>query len=756
MSFTLGSKAAAEESALQGLLRYSVKIGAIFDFGYREASILTNDAWLHRAHGVPQHCLLLAYPRGLDDPDEAPQVARADREIVLLRVLRETALPNQADLVRLRAEDSERTITNHYRNSGDPRSETDVLTRSLMQQCAFRCRILGTFVEDDAGNLVFGKDVDAVYAAAGYVVCKPYGESLQKIVEHVELPMGERDASNDDLPETNATMVIGRLRYASSRHRERIASETGMTTEVAVPVRVKDFVAHKTAVFGMTRAGKSNTMKVLAAAVHLYAHKTGTRVGQLIFDPAGEYAYANRQDGTALAQLGENVRIYRLGATEADRARNVRPLSLNFFDESQIDGCWSLIETFLAGENKRYVTNFLAADPTRSPADVEDQGDRRRLEAVRAMYFGILAKALDVPREWTYELPVNNELKKLLAKYEIFGKPSSRKGYIVLNGSELRTACEVIAKHAAKADKNKEKVKENDKENDTKISIAEAVKLWFSDQSKGGHGDPAVDGLVGMLAPTGHASGWKILRPLRAYHSPESRIDFAKAIYADLARGRLVIVDLSRGSEQVLQTCAERVVREIVSRASQRFRDGKPPRPMQIFLEEAHRLLHRDKFNKATEKTDPYVMLAKEAAKYKIGMIYATQEVSSVDETILSNTANWICAYMNNTAEAAKLAKYYDFADFADQIVTADDRGFVRLRTASSPYTLPVQIAKFDLKMVNSIRKDCDLDPVERSTDYAPDAADVAHDDLEDCPDPDDVFTRKNPPMTEPLFGWES
>jgi len=45
----------------------------------------------------------------------------------------------------------------------------------------------------------------------------------------------------------------------------------------------------------------------------------------------------------------------------------------------------------------------LAADPTRSPADVEDQGDRRRLEAVRAMYFGILAKALDVPGEWTYE-----------------------------------------------------------------------------------------------------------------------------------------------------------------------------------------------------------------------------------------------------------------------------------------------------------------------------------------------------------------
>lgn len=742
MAFMLGGWAAAEESALQGLLRHSVKIGGIFDFGYREASILTNDAWLHRAHGVPQHCLLLAYPRGLDDPEKATEIASADREIVLLRVLRETALPNQADLVRLRAEDSERTITNHYRNNDDPRTETDVLTRSLMQQSAFRCRILGTFVEDDAGNLVFGKDVDAVYAAAGYVVCKPYGESLQKIVEHVELPMGERendhrgdDAPNADLPDTDATMVIGKLRYASSRRREQIASTEAMTTEVAVPVRPKDFVAHKTAVFGMTRAGKSNTMKVLASAVHLYAHKTGTRVGQLIFDPAGEYAYANRQDGTALAQLGDNVRIYRLGATQADRAHNIRPLSLNFFDESQIDGCWSLINTFLKGEDKRYVTNFLAADPTRSPDDVEDRGDKRRLEAVRAMYFGILAKAFgDVPNGWTYKLPVNGELKKLL------GKPDTRDDYLYLNGRELTMACDIIARHAAQSRKDE--------------PTAKAVRLWFSDQSKGGHGDPAVDGLVGMLAVTGNASGWKILRPLRSYHSPDSHTDFAKAIYADLARGRLVIVDLSRGSEQVLQTCAERVVREIMTRASQRFREGKPPRPMQIFLEEAHRLLHRDKFNKATESEDPYVLLAKESAKYKIGMIYATQEVSSVDEMILSNTANWVCAYMNNAAEAAKLAKYYDFADFTDQILTADDRGFVRLRTDSSPYTLPVQIAKFDLEMVNSIREACGLEPVERSTDFVPEVADMA-DDFEDCPDPDEVFTRKNPPMPETLFGEE-
>ncbi|MDX2936416.1 ATP-binding protein [Streptomyces ipomoeae] len=720
----LGAGAGAEESVLIELLRESVKIGGIFNFGYKEASVLTNDAWLHGAHGVPQHCLLLAYPRGLDSTKETANIAAADREVILLRVVCETALPNQSDLTRLRAEDTDRTITNHYRGDGQETAPADVLTRSLMQQAAFRCRILGTFVEDEKGDLVFGKDVDAVYASAGYVVTKPHGSSLQQVVDHVELPMGEReneqrgdDAPNADLPDIDATMVIGKLRYASARRREWIARAERRTTEVNVRVRPKDFVAHKTAVFGMTRAGKSNTMKVLAAAVHLYAYKSGVTVGQLIFDPAGEYAYANRQDGTALSQLGDNVRIYRLGATDSDRSRNIRPLSLNFFDEGQIDGCWSLIESFLKGDNRKYIQNFLSCDPTRSVNDAESRGDENRLRAVKAMYYAILLHAgLEAPNGWTCELPTNEKLRSLI------GLPGS--DVIRVNAKELKRVSLIIAKAAAAAR--------------TKAAV-EPVKMWVSDSSIDGHGDPSIDGMVGMLATNGRANGYKELRGVRPYHGADSRADFAHAIYGDLARGRLVIVDLSRGSEQVLQTCAERVINEMLARASHRFREGKPPRPMQVFLEEAHRLLDRDKFNKAASNNDPYVRLAKEAAKYKIGMIYATQEVSSVDEMILSNTANWVCAYMNNASEMKKLANYYDFADFADQILTADDRGFVRLRTDSSPYTLPIQVTKFDLAMVNGVRNECGLPDTEASQDFAPEVG-TEVDTYEDCPDPDDVF----------------
>jgi Helicase HerA, central domain len=353
---------------------------------------------------------------------------------------------------------------------------------------------------------------------------------------------------------------------------------------VEVRVRPKDFVAHKTAVFGMTRAGKSNTMKVIASAVHLYAHKTGTNVGQLIFDPAGEYAYANRQDGTALAQLGDNVRIYRLGATKADRAKNVRLLSLNFFDHSQITGCWSLIESFFQGDTRKYIQKFLSCDPTHDPDAVDDPGDKNRLLAVRSMYFGILLNAgLEPHPDWRCRVPVNEKTRNL------FGLSGGQT--LFLNARELKSLSAKIAKVAARSS--------------LKGDESEAVKMWVSDPAKGGHGDPSVDGLVGMLAASGSANGYKELRILRSYHSAESHADFAAAIYGDLARGRLVIVDLSRGSEQVLQTCADRVVNEILASASQRFREGHPSRPMQIFLEEAHRLLHRDKFSRVATSKDP-------------------------------------------------------------------------------------------------------------------------------------------------------
>ena len=200
-------------------------------------------------------------------------------------------------------------------------------------------------------------------------------------------------------------------------------------------------------------------------------------------------------------------------------------------------------------------------------------------------------------------------------------------------------------------------------------------------------------------------SGYKILLPLRdGYHAPSAVEDYAPSIHAELVSGKIVIVDLSRGGESVLQYTSERIIGHVLDRAAERFRAGHEAHHIQIFLEEAHRLFDRDRFQTALSENDPYVRLAREAGKYKLGMIYATQQPSSVEQDVLDNTANWVVAHLNSENEIKKLAGRYEFARFADQIRQAEDIGFVRLKTLSSRFIIPVQVRKFDRSVVESAR----------------------------------------------------
>ncbi|MFE2626028.1 hypothetical protein ACFXKH_39205, partial [Streptomyces caelestis] len=92
--------------------------------------------------------------------------------------------------------------------------------------------------------------------------------------------------------------------------------------------------------------------------------------------------------------------------------------------------------------------------------------------------------------------------------------------------------------------------------------------------------------------------------------------------------------------------------------------------------------------------------------------VYATQEVTSIDKRILSNTSIWVVAHLNSDNETRELSHYYDFAVFADGLRKVEDRGYARMKTFSGKYIVPVQIAKFDHAMINRAREAAGLPPV--------------------------------------------
>jgi hypothetical protein len=644
-----------QSDELVQLVKGSAFVGWAYGIDYDTALVMTNDAWKAGALGVPNNAFLVA--AGFD-PDKYASTMEADREVLLLRVVSAARLPHDDDLVRTKIDYCRQQTQIH----GDPGTakDYDAITRNELQFGGLQCRVLGTFYMKD-GDLWLGSDLESYATASRLNVYRPRGEALRLVVNHVD-PVRRRTAADEakrlGIQKPLAGFRIGTVRYTST---DRLHRRDGNEL-VPVSIQPSDFLARRTAVLGMTRTGKSNMIKQTVAVVKRVADEGGIPIGQIIYDLNGEYANANQQDQGALADVypADTVRYRMLSTPDFAELQN------NFY--LQINEGFSIVRRAVAenrGDNAGDVQVFLNA--SFDEPDQQDRSAHNRWQVRVAAYKSLLHRAqFTAPAGHAVTFPANQAIRNAVNQSAGQTLPDPSRGLTLDQAIEWFLA----AREANRA---------------TQLRSSSG-KVWFDEEALA-----MVNMLANKNANDAYIRGYKVLTGAQKYHSPRRSSEVGEEIYEHLRAGRIVIVDLSVGDPTMRENISKQIAADIFHRSMGTFIEGETPPNIVIYIEEAHNVIGKD-----AELTEIWPRIAKEGAKYRISLVYATQEVSAMHPNILANTENWFITHLNNEREIRELARFYDFADFSRSLIQAQDVGFARVKTLSGPFVIPVQIDKFD------------------------------------------------------------
>ena len=197
------------------------------------------------------------------NPTEEFDIEDEDASVTLLRVMDRADLPSESEATAIRV-DLSRRVSGDTSVNWESERVMDPETSNLLSFAGLRCRVIGTFYvrrkyepnRTSESSLAFGSDISNYYPNQGLKVYKPKGEALSRIVNFREEP-------------TRHETEIGFVRYAST-HRQFQSVD-----DVPVKITPDDLSGQKTALFGMTRTGKSNTVKIIASSV--FAMRWGFR-----------------------------------------------------------------------------------------------------------------------------------------------------------------------------------------------------------------------------------------------------------------------------------------------------------------------------------------------------------------------------------------------------------------------------------------------------------------------------------------------
>jgi len=196
--------------------------------------------------------------------------------------------------------------------------------------------------------------------------------------------------------------------------------------------------------------------------------------------------------------------------------------------------------------------------------------------------------------------------------------------------------------------------------------------------------------LLNFLRPSSGA-GVAIIYPFRDYHDKNAGHIFHQII-SSLQNGKTVILDLGNADPGVMEYYSEQLSWEVFKSQMEKFTSNTlGNKYVQLYFEEAHNLFPKDE-----DVTGIYARLAKEGAKYHIGMVYSTQSPSTINRDLLAQTENFFVAHMSSRNEVKTLANLnVAYEDLQEDILQAKTPGYIRMLTRSHRFVVPVQAKKF-------------------------------------------------------------
>lgn len=633
-------------------------MGWVYGIDYENALVMTNDLWKARVNGIPHNCFLVATTF---DPERYSATKEIDREVILLRVTGAARLPQDDDLVR--------TKIDHFQEQGgafDQSTDFDDITLNQIQFGGLKCRILGTFYTHE-NQLWLGSDIESFSLASRLRVYRPNDEALEFIINHVDPIRShtmQKNAEELGLDKPIDRIRIGTIRYTSTDRLHRKKADS----KVPVYLQPADFLARRTAALGMTRTGKSNMLKKTVSMVKKVADEANMPIGQIIFDLNGEYANANRQDQGAISEVYPNETVRYRGFDTP----GFQDLRHNFY--VNLTQGLHLLQSLLQHDPFTQADLEIFKSASLEEPERSARSEHYRWQVRKALYQCLLYRAqFTPPINFNIRFPAGSKVRDQIIKQTDTDVADPSKGLSLDEAQEWFLLARQ-ADQALRADKS--------------FIKSSSGNEWFDEESRA---------FINLLAKKNTRDtpirGYSALFPYREYHSSRRTSELVAEVYGHLKTGKIVILDLSVGPASIREEMSIRIAEGIFSRSMESFVSGQLPSHIVTYVEEAHNLI-----GKKHKLTDTWPRIAKEGAKYRIALVYATQEPSSVHPNILANTENWFVTHLNNEGELKEISKFYDFADFGKSLIRAQDVGFARVKTLSGPFVVPVQIDLFDPK----------------------------------------------------------